>query len=486
MKVLVTGGAGFIGSHTVDALLEKGHEVRILDNLQKPVHLKGKPEWVPREAEFVLGDVRDKGMWERCLDGVDAVYHLAAYQDYLPDFSTFFHVNAVGTALLYEVAVEKGLDLAKVVVASSQFVQGEGLYACPACGGHPGEIRSAVVNEFHRAGRSEGRVEKKIRREKDEKVRRAEDKKDGWMDGRMDEKEGWKDNRGHPGEMRSAVTASISQGREGGGQRGVFRGESRPREELERGQWKVLCPECGEAGQWQWTPETHVSPPNAYAMAKYSQEMQALTFGKRYGIPSVALRYSIVQGARQSFYNAYSGACRIFSLNYYFDKAPTVYEDGKQCRDFVNIHDVVQANMMALEDDRMNYGVFNVGGGRAYTVKEFAGIVREEVEEVRRGEGEKVRKRSADFADSRRLKGKEAELPEAVIPGLYRYGDTRNACSDISKIRALGWEPRYSPEDSVREYVGWLYEQDNVEDILDYAMKMMKEMDVVRSADYTD
>ena len=130
MKVLVTGGAGFIGSHTVDALLEKGHGVRILDNLQKPGHLKGMPAWVPREAEFVLGDVRDKAMWERCLDGVDAVYHFAAYQDYLPDFSTFFYVNAVGTALLYEVAVEKKVELSKVVVASSQFVQGEGLYQC--------------------------------------------------------------------------------------------------------------------------------------------------------------------------------------------------------------------------------------------------------------------------------------------------------------------------------------------------------------------
>ena len=80
MKVLVTGGAGFIGSHTVDALLARGHEVRILDNLQKPVHLKGRPPWIPDEAEFVLGDVRDKAEWERCLKGVDAIFHLAAAQ----------------------------------------------------------------------------------------------------------------------------------------------------------------------------------------------------------------------------------------------------------------------------------------------------------------------------------------------------------------------------------------------------------------------
>ncbi|MBW1999750.1 MAG: NAD-dependent epimerase/dehydratase family protein [Deltaproteobacteria bacterium] len=373
MKILVTGGAGFIGSHTVDALLSKGHEVRILDNLQKPVHLKGKPPWLPKDAEFELGDVRDKQMWERCLDGVDAVYHFAAYQDYLPDFSTFFHVNAVGTALLYEVVVERRMELARVVVASSQFVQGEGLYVCPSCN--------------HRTGPS-------------------------------------------------------------------MREES----QLKKGLWEHLCPKCNQPMSWQWTPESYVSPPNAYAMAKYSQEMQAITFGRRYRIPSVALRYSIVQGPRQSFYNAYSGACRIFSLSYYFDKPPTLYEDGNQCRDFVNIHDVVRANLMALEDDRMDYGVFNVGGGMAWTVKELAQIVRDEVQ-----------------------KRKKSRLPEPVVPGLYRYGDTRNACSDISKIKELGWEPIKSPVDSVREYVSWLYEQDNVEDILEYAIKTMKDMDVVRA-----
>ena len=238
---------------------------------------------------------------------------------------------------------------------------------------------------------------------------------------------------------------------------GVFAGEIRAEEQLKRGQWEVVCPECGEAGEWQWTPETHASPPNAYAMAKYSQEMQALTFGRRYQIPSVAIRYSIVQGPRQSFYNAYSGACRIFSRNYYFDKPPTVYEDGHQCRDFVNIHDVVRANLMALVDDRMNYEVFNVGGGHPFTVKEFGDIVCLEVQ-----------KRKADT------------LPEPDIPGFYRFGDTRNACSDISKIKDLGWEPQYSPRESVEEYVNWLYEQDNIEDIMDYATETMRSLNVVR------
>lgn len=67
MKLLVTGGAGFIGSHTVDALLKKGHEVTILDNLQKPVHLKGKPSWIPKDVRFILGDVRNSDSWRKAL-----------------------------------------------------------------------------------------------------------------------------------------------------------------------------------------------------------------------------------------------------------------------------------------------------------------------------------------------------------------------------------------------------------------------------------
>jgi dTDP-L-rhamnose 4-epimerase len=373
MKILVTGGAGFIGSHTVDALLALGHDVRILDNLQKPVHLKGKPPWLQAEAEFLLGDVRNKGDWEKALQGIDAVYHLAAYQDYLPDFSTFFHVNAVSTALLYEVAIEKAMDLAKVIVASSQFVQGEGLYLCPHC-----------------------------------------DKTSG---------------------------ASM-----------------RPESQLMEGAWEQICAYCERELLWQWTPETHASPPNAYAMAKQSQEIQALTFGRRYKIPSVAFRYSIVQGPRQSFYNAYSGACRIFSLHYYFGKAPTIYEDGRQCRDFINIHDVVKANLMALTDERMDNQVFNVGGGEAYTVFDFSEIVRMEIQKYH-----------------------DTELPVASVPGQYRYGDTRNACSDTEKLLSLGWKPEFAPSDSVREYVEWLYAQDNVEDILEYAEQTMQRLNVVRT-----
>jgi dTDP-L-rhamnose 4-epimerase len=372
MNILVTGGAGFIGSHTVDRLIADGHQVRILDCLKKPVHLKGMPTWVNPRAEFNLGDVCNKADLQKAMTGVDAIYHLAAYQDYLPDLSNFIHTNALSTALIYEIILEQDLDIKKVVVASSQFVQGEGLYSCASC---------------------------------------------------------------------SSAHAPVM----------------RPEKHLLNRQWGHCCPDCGQTMDWLWTAEEHSAPPNAYALSKQSQEQQAIIFGQRYQVPSVALRYSIVQGARQSFYNAYSGACRIFCLNYYFAKAPTLYEDGRQCRDFVNIQDVVEANMLALNNAAMDYQIFNVGGGRAYTIAEFAETVRAEVQ-----------------------KHHSQPLPEPAIPGAYRFGDTRNACSKIDKLKAMGWAPKYTTADSVADYVDWLYAQDNVEDILNYAEQTMKKLNVVR------
>ena len=90
IKILVTGGAGFIGSHTADALRAKGYAVRILDNLEPPVHTGKWPKYVLGKGfELMKGDVRKKETWEKALQGVGVVYHLAAYQDQRPDFSKF-------------------------------------------------------------------------------------------------------------------------------------------------------------------------------------------------------------------------------------------------------------------------------------------------------------------------------------------------------------------------------------------------------------
>ena len=108
-KVLVTGGAGFIGSHTVDALLNRGHEVRVLDTLEPPVHTGTWPAYVAAQVELMPGSVTVPAVFRRALNGVDAVFHLAAYQDYLTDFSHFFQTNSVSTALLYEIIVNDRL-----------------------------------------------------------------------------------------------------------------------------------------------------------------------------------------------------------------------------------------------------------------------------------------------------------------------------------------------------------------------------------------
>ena len=365
--VLITGGAGFIGSHTADALLAKGYGVRILDNLQPPVHRNQRPEYVPAGAELIVGDVRNRDDWTTALEGVDAVFHLAAYQDYLPDFSTFCHTNIVSTALLFELIVERDLPIRKVIVASSQFVHGEGLYARP----------------------------------------------DGTIVGPP---------------MRRL-------------------------EQLSAADWEIR--EDGTALEWQWTPESYARPTNAYSLSKHAQENVALTLGERYDIPAVAMRYSIVQGARQSVFNAYSGACRIFSLSYLLGQAPTIYEDGLQRRDFVNVHDVIDANLLVLEDPSANGQAFCVGGGHAYTVTEFDRVVAREF-------------------------GREDLKPN--IRGEFRFGDTRNACSDTTKLRALGWRPRRTIEDSVREYRHYLEQRDDLSDILARANQQMKALGVVRQS----
>src|SRR5579864_4831056 len=125
MKVLATGGAGFIGSHLVDRFLREGFRVRILDSLEPRVHPDGRAHYLPPGVEFIRGDVTDRDVLLSALQGIDLVSHQAAYQDYMPDFSRFLHVNAVGTAMLYELIVQNKLAIKKIIVASSQAVYGE-------------------------------------------------------------------------------------------------------------------------------------------------------------------------------------------------------------------------------------------------------------------------------------------------------------------------------------------------------------------------
>ena len=146
-KALVTGGAGFIGSHIADRLLERGYHVRIVDSLQPRVHPKGKPPWVRPEFEFIQGDVRDKEVMRGAMEGVELISHQAAYQDYMPDFSTFISTNVTSTALIFELVKEMKLEVRKLVVASSQAVYGEGEYVCEEHGAFEARGRTAEQME---------------------------------------------------------------------------------------------------------------------------------------------------------------------------------------------------------------------------------------------------------------------------------------------------------------------------------------------------
>ena len=135
-KALVTGGAGFVGSYLVDALLADGHEVRILDNLDPQVHgaHRRRPAWLNKEAEFQDGDVRDLDTVRRSLQGIDIVYHLAAavgVGQSMYQIAAYTATNTLGTANLLQCIVDGRRDLQRVVVASSMSIYGEGRYVRP-------------------------------------------------------------------------------------------------------------------------------------------------------------------------------------------------------------------------------------------------------------------------------------------------------------------------------------------------------------------
>jgi dTDP-L-rhamnose 4-epimerase len=137
-RALVTGGAGLIGSHLVDLLQEQGWLVRVLDNLEPQTHRDGKPPWLRAAiwngAEFVEGDMRNRELVESALNGIDVVFHQAAYGGYMPEISKYVAVNSLGTAQLLEIIREKNLGIRKIVVASSQVVYPEGAGECPQHG----------------------------------------------------------------------------------------------------------------------------------------------------------------------------------------------------------------------------------------------------------------------------------------------------------------------------------------------------------------
>jgi dTDP-L-rhamnose 4-epimerase len=339
-RVLVTGGAGFIGSHLVDELLRTGHDVRVLDSLVEQVHGGAqRPDYLDEGAELVAGDVRDAELVRGALEGIDSVVHLAArvgvgQSMYEP--AEYTAANSSGTAVLLEALLDH--PVRKVVVASSMSIYGEGAYEpAPAA--------------------------------------------------------------------------------------------ERTREQLERGEWEPRGPN-GEQLEPLPTPESkEPALASVYALTKYDQERMCLLYGAAYDVPAVALRFFNVYGPRQALSNPYTGALAIFASRLLNDRAPVVYEDGLQRRDFVSVADVARACRLALERDGADGRPVNVGSGRSHSVLEIAEALA-------------------------RVLGTEIE-PE--LPGKFRAGDIRHCFADVSRAReALGFEAEVPFEQGLAELAGWL------------------------------
>ena len=350
MKVLITGGAGFIGSHLADLLLEKGYDVRALDNLDPQVHGENpvRPEYLAPGVELIVGDVRNHSDVERALDGCGMLIHFAAavgVGQSMYEIEHYTSVNSLGAAVVLEEAVKKRDSLKKILVASSMSIYGEGLYECPHCG--------------------------------------------------------------------------------------QFAPELRPSKQLERHEWEVLCPECNCSGEPLPVPETKpLYPTSIYAINKRDHEEMFLSIGNAYGIPAVAMRFFNVYGTRQALSNPYTGVGAIFASRLLNDNPPVIFEDGKQSRDFIHVHDLARACWLAIENPESSGKILNVGTGKPSTILRIGRAIASE-----------LGKPSDNFS----------------IRNEFRAGDIRHCFADISRTReVLGFEAEISFEEGVKDLCRWV------------------------------
>ena len=350
-QVLITGGAGFVGSHLADGLLRAGHKVRILDDLTPQVHQSGPPDYLAPEVELIVGDVRDPNLLREVLAGVDVIFHFAAtvgVGQSMYEISRYMSVNTQGTAELLQAVLDTKLRPDKIIVASSMSIYGEGEYRCSDCG--------------------------------------------------------------------QPAFPPV-----------------RPVAQLKASLWELHCNSCGGVLKPHPTGEAKPSEINSiYALSKRDQEELCLIFGRTYEIPVTALRFFNIYGTRQALSNPYTGVAAIFAARLINNQAPLVFEDGEQMRDFVSVHDIVRANILAMERPESDGAVINVGCGKPITIRRVAEILTEAL--------------GKDLAP--------------VITQKYRAGDIRHCYADLTRARQLlGYEPQVSHEEGFRELAAWLAHQ---------------------------
>ena len=350
--ILITGGAGFIGSHLTDAMLARGYRVTVLDNLSPQVHADGEmdadgwPTYLDPRARRIKGDLLDEGVFEAALEGVTHLAHLAAsvgVGQSMTNIVDYTRNNVMTAAVMLEVLSQRPHTIQRMAVASSMSIYGEGDYIRPSTNTH--------------------------------------------------------------------VTTDV-----------------RPHAQLEARQWEVMVD--GEELEPVPTSEDKLLQPNSiYAVNKRDHEEMFLSVGRALQIPTVALRLFNAYGSRQALSNPYTGVAAIFISRLLNDQPPLVFEDGRQMRDFVHVHDVARAFATVLDSDRQTWDVFNVGSGTPISVNEIAAILA-------------------------RLLGKNI-APEVL--NRYRVGDIRHCFGDISRIeRAYGFKPERDMETGMAELIDWV------------------------------
>ena len=323
-RVLVTGGAGFVGSHIVDALLARGDAVRVLDVLHPAAHA-ATPGYLDAAAELVRGDIRDGATVAAALHGVDHVCHQAAMVGLgtdIADIADYAAHNDLGTAVLLR-ELARARFAGRLVLASSMVVYGEGRYECA----EHGLVR--------------------------------------------------------PGPRREA--------------------------DLVAGRFEPPCPRCGAPlAPRSIAEDAPPDPRNVYAATKLHQEHLAAAFERETGVPVTALRYHNVYGPRMPRDTPYAGVASIFVSALAAGRAPRVFEDGGQLRDFVHVRDVARANVLALTAPAPVPGAFNVASGTPRSVGEMA--------------------RALHAAN-------DAGAPAPVTTGDYRLGDVRHVFASARRAR---------------------------------------------------
>jgi dTDP-L-rhamnose 4-epimerase len=197
---------------------------------------------------------------------------------------------------------------------------------------------------------------------------------------------------------------------------GPVRPPARARADLERGRFEPRCPACGAELRTATVPESApLDPRNTYAVSKVAQEQLAGVWAAMTGGAAIALRYHNVYGPRMPRDTPYAGVASIFRSALENGRAPKVFEDGRQIRDFVHVHDVAAANLLALAADPVVSGPFNVASGQPCTLHEMASAL------------------AAAF---------DADGLEPQIVGGYRLGDVRHVFGSTTRAeRDLGYGP---------------------------------------------